>query len=70
MFNTEAKYFSGGTYAVFSTNAAGTLDIIWKIMNRNPYLTPYVKITLKRIADISIKAKTIKRLEENRGKIL
>ena len=44
------------------------LDIIWKKINLNPYLTPYVKIILEWIIDLSIKDKTIKLLEESRRK--
>lgn len=38
-------------------------------MDHDPYFTPYTNVNLKWIIDLNVKAKTIKILEENRGKI-
>ena len=39
-----------------------------KRMNLDPYLTPFTKTNLQCIKDLKIRPKTIKFLEENRGK--
>lgn len=38
---------------------------LWKKINLGPYLTPYMKINLKRLIDLNLRVNTIKLQEDN-----
>lgn len=49
----------------FSTKGAGQLDIHIQKLTLDPHFIPYSKINSKWVIDINVRAKTVKRLEDN-----
>ena len=68
LFSIKLPMQFNGEREIFSVNVAEKYWIsFWGEMNIGPYLTLYIRSSLKYIKDLNIKTKTIKFLEENIG---
>ena len=43
---------------------------VWKKLNLDSYLTSYTRVNSRQLKDLSVKAKTLKQLEENEEEYL